>query len=65
MQDFNYVVAGVMEITLEVSCCKFPPRSMLRHFWEENKEAMVEFVQAAQLGRHYLKATVEMRASAC
>ena len=37
MQDFNYVVAGVMEITLEVSCCKFPPRSMLRHFWEENK----------------------------
>ncbi|OQV17640.1 Carboxypeptidase M [Hypsibius exemplaris] len=50
MQDFNYVVAGVMEITLEVSCCKFPPRSMLKHFWEENKEAMIEFVQGAQLG---------------
>ncbi|GAV09103.1 hypothetical protein RvY_18700 [Ramazzottius varieornatus] len=50
MQDFNYVVAGVMEITLEVSCCKYPPRSMLKHFWEENKEAMVEFVQSAQLG---------------
>ncbi|XP_055327803.1 carboxypeptidase M-like isoform X2 [Paramacrobiotus metropolitanus] len=50
MQDFNYVVAGVMEVTLEVSCCKFPPRSMLRHFWEENKSAMIGFVQQAQLG---------------
>ena len=50
MQDFNYVVAGVMEITLEVSCCKYPPRAMLKHFWEENREAMIEFVQSAQIG---------------
>lgn len=37
MQDFNYVWNGCMEITLELSCCKYPPANELPHFWEENR----------------------------
>lgn len=37
MQDFNYVWYGCMEVTLELSCCKYPPSSELPKLWEENR----------------------------
>jgi len=37
MQDFNYVWYGCMEVTLELSCCKYPPVSELPKLWEENR----------------------------
>ncbi|KAF2892153.1 hypothetical protein ILUMI_14020, partial [Ignelater luminosus] len=37
MQDFNYVWHGCMEVTLEVSCCKYPPAKELPRYWEDNK----------------------------
>ena len=36
MQDYNYIWHGAMEVTLELSCCKFPPASELEQFWEED-----------------------------
>ena len=30
IKDYNYIWHGAMEITLELSCCKFPPASELQ-----------------------------------
>lgn len=37
MQDFNYVWHGCMEVTLEISCCKYPPAHELPKYWEDNR----------------------------
>ncbi|XP_045478513.1 LOW QUALITY PROTEIN: carboxypeptidase M-like [Harmonia axyridis] len=52
MQDFNYVWYGCMEVTLEVSCCKYPPAQELPKYWEDNKESLVRFLQEAHRGVH-------------
>ena len=43
MQDFNYVWNGCMEITLEISCCKYPPAEDLPRYWEENRAVSIKF----------------------
>lgn len=50
MQDFNYVWYGCMEVTLELSCCKFPPASELPKMWEENRLSLVKFLAEAHRG---------------
>ncbi|XP_045474110.1 carboxypeptidase D-like isoform X2 [Harmonia axyridis] len=50
MQDFNYAKHGCMELTLEISCCKFPRASELPHLWEENKMALLRYVMEAHRG---------------
>ncbi|XP_026294852.1 carboxypeptidase M isoform X1 [Apis mellifera] len=52
MQDFNYVWNGCMEITLELSCCKYPPASDLQFYWEENRVALIKFLAEAHRGIH-------------
>ena len=50
MQDFNYLYAGTMEVTVEVSCCKFAHKSRLLPEWENNRESLLEFVEQAHTG---------------
>ncbi|XP_017465462.1 PREDICTED: carboxypeptidase E-like [Rhagoletis zephyria] len=50
MQDFNYLASNSFEITLELGCEKFPPANKLREEWENNKEALVEFIKQAHIG---------------
>lgn len=38
MQDYNYIFHGTMEVTLEVSCCKYPLASALKQHWLDNKD---------------------------
>ncbi|XP_025409456.1 carboxypeptidase M-like isoform X2 [Sipha flava] len=52
MQDFNYVWYGCMEVTLELSCCKYPPSSELPKLWEENRLSLVKFLAEAHRGVH-------------
>lgn len=52
MQDFNYVWNGCMEITLELSCCKYPPASDLPRYWEENRASLIKFLAEAHRGVH-------------
>ncbi|XP_069375690.1 carboxypeptidase M [Paralichthys olivaceus] len=50
MQDYNYVWAQCLELTLEVSCCKFPPVGELPALWAENRKSLLAFIQQVHLG---------------
>ena len=50
MQDYNYVNSNCFEITLEVSCCKFPKEDTLQEFWEDNKESLLKFLKLVHTG---------------
>ncbi|KAJ8373499.1 hypothetical protein SKAU_G00040790 [Synaphobranchus kaupii] len=50
MQDYNYVWGQCLEITLELSCCKYPPESDLPGLWAANKPALLAYMQQVHLG---------------
>lgn len=50
MQDVNYWRYGCLELTLEVSCCKFPPAYELQNLWKDNKKSMIEYLKMANTG---------------
>ncbi|EFA10782.2 carboxypeptidase D [Tribolium castaneum] len=50
MQDYNYAFHGCMEITLEISCCKYPSAEDLPQFWEENRMALLNYCVEAHRG---------------
>lgn len=45
MQDWSYVYGGAHELTLELSCNKFPPASELEAFWRANREALMRYME--------------------
>lgn len=50
MQDFNYFHSNCFEITLELSCCKYPNHEQLPEFWKNNKESLLAYIEASHLG---------------
>lgn len=50
MQDYNYAYRGCMELTLEISCCKYPPAKELPKFWNDNKKALTKYCEQALHG---------------
>ncbi|CAI5636572.1 unnamed protein product [Oreochromis niloticus] len=50
MQDYNYVWGQCLEITLELSCCKYPPARELPALWNDNKKALLAYIQQVHLG---------------
>ncbi|XP_071039016.1 carboxypeptidase D [Parasteatoda tepidariorum] len=50
MQDFNYMFSNCFEITLELSCCKYPKFSNISDEWENNKEALLSFMEQIHIG---------------
>jgi len=50
MQDFNYIFTNDMEVTMELSCCKYPKRYYLNKEWERNKESLLEYMKQVHTG---------------
>lgn len=52
MQDWNYLAAGVFELTLELGCSKFPFAKELPSFWNQNREALLKYIEQVHRGAH-------------
>lgn len=50
MQDFNYAFSNCFELTIELSCCKFPLANTLPEEWRKNKKSLLELIELAQIG---------------
>lgn len=50
MQDFNYAQTNCLEITLELSCCKYPAASELEREWANNKRSLLEYMGQVHAG---------------
>lgn len=50
MQDFNYIFSDAMELTIEISCCKFPKGERLLKEWDHNMDSLLSYVEQAHLG---------------
>ena len=56
MQDFNYIFTNDFEVTMELSCCKYPKSYYLNKEWERNKASLLEYMKQVMVisGRRQL-----------
>ncbi|XP_016948411.1 carboxypeptidase D isoform X2 [Drosophila biarmipes] len=52
MQDWNYVRAGCLELTIEMGCDKFPMAAELPQYWEDHREPLLQFIEQVHHGIH-------------
>lgn len=45
MNDFSYLHTNCFEVTVELSCDKFPHENELPQEWENNKDALLTYLE--------------------
>ncbi|XP_059169400.1 carboxypeptidase D-like [Physella acuta] len=50
MQDYNYLNSNTFEITLEISCCRYPNSSDLASYWNDNRNALLTYIEQTHMG---------------
>ena len=50
MQDFNYLFSNAFELTMELSCCKYPNETQALAEWDNNKESLLSYLESVRLG---------------
>ncbi|GAB6030074.1 hypothetical protein CHUAL_005754 [Chamberlinius hualienensis] len=50
LQDFNYIFSNCFEVTLELSCCKYPDDSQLMQHWNDNLDALLSYIEKIHMG---------------
>lgn len=48
MQDYNYLHGNCLEITVELSCCKYPLASELQGEWDMNRESLLAYMEQVE-----------------
>lgn len=63
MNDFSYLHTNCFEITVELSCDKFPHENELPQEWENNKDALLTYLE--QVGSESLTPPLSPQAHLC
>ncbi|KAI5718674.1 hypothetical protein M8J77_025030 [Diaphorina citri] len=50
MADYNYLYHGCLELTLEISCCRYPAPSEIPIHWRSNQNALISWLQQVHRG---------------
>lgn len=49
MEDYNYLHSNCFEITIELSCCKYPAVSRLAIEWDNNKQSLMTYMEEVSI----------------
>ncbi|KAJ8392156.1 hypothetical protein AAFF_G00079620, partial [Aldrovandia affinis] len=50
MQDWNYLFTNCFEVTIELGCVKYPLAKDLPMYWEQNRQALLQFIHQVHKG---------------
>lgn len=54
MNDFSYLHTNCFEVTVELSCDKFPHEKELPQEWENNRDALLTYLEQVGSKSHFL-----------
>ena len=50
LKDFSYLFSSNLELSLELTCCKYPTSYFLLREWENNKKSLLAYMEQVHMG---------------